>query len=268
MYYLGGMSNAERTPLVVGNWKMELSHKGELELGRALKRQLLDARPGIEVVVCPSHPSLSAINAVFGQEGLVAIGAQSVSAHERGAITGAVSVLQIAPFARWCIVGHSETRAALGLNDDAVQQIVALLLAHGLLPLVCLGESRKEREADATVQKLTAQMGVILNKLTRTSLTKVVIVYEPIWAISAQEPEILPDPAEVAGTMLLLRKLAAERFGSEAADRLRMLYGGSVSPENAGDFAREPGIDGVLVGSASLHPRRFVDIIRAVEDAG
>jgi triosephosphate isomerase len=261
------MGNVERTPLVVGNWKMELSYKGELELARALKRQLLEMRLGVEVVVCPSYPSLAGVNGVFGKEGAVAVGAQSVSVRERGAQTGEVSVLQIAPFVRWCIVGHSEARAARGLSDDDVQQTVALLLAHGILPIVCLGESGEERAADATIQRLTAQMTIILNKLTRTLLSKVVIVYEPIWAISANDPETLPDPADVAGTMLLMRKLAAERFGGEAADRLRMLYGGSVSPDNAGEFAREPGIDGLLVGSASLHPRRFVDIVRAVNDA-
>jgi triosephosphate isomerase len=257
----------ERIPLVVGNWKMELSHKGEAELARALKRQLMEMRLEVEVVVCPSYPSLSVINDIFGKNIGVAVGAQSVSFLERGAHTGAVSVLQIAPFARWCIVGHSETRAALGLSDDAVQQAVALLLAHGISPLICIGESREERDADATVKKITAQMETILNKLTRTLLSKIVIVYEPIWAISANDPDTLPDPIDVAGTMLLMRKIAAERFGAEAADRLRLLYGGSVNPDTAGSFAREPGIDGVLVGSASLSPRKFSDIIRAVTDA-
>jgi triosephosphate isomerase (TIM) len=261
------MGREGRTPVVVGNWKMELSHKGELELARALKRLLRLGGAAIDIVVCPSHPSLSAVWEVFRKDESVSVGAQNIHWDERGPQTGMVSVLQIAPFARWCIIGHSEIRAITGEDDDAVQQEMSLLLRHGLVPIVCIGESWAERESDKTIERVTAQMKILLNKLTRTMLAKIVVTYEPIWAISTQGPQRLPDPADVAGTMLLLRKLAAERFGGAAAERLRILYGGSVSPDNAAAFAREPGVDGVLVGSASLHPRKFADIVKAVCDA-
>jgi triosephosphate isomerase len=262
------MTSAERRPVVVGNWKMELSHKGELEVARALKRLLRQQTRSLDVVVCPSYPSLAAVSELFGADGPISVGAQNVHWEERGARTGTVSVLQIIPFARWCIIGHSEVRGLGRENDDTVQQEMSLLLKYGLVPIICIGESWEEREADKTVEKVTVQMKTLLDKLTRTMLAKVVITYEPVWAISAQRPEALPDPAEVAGTMLVLRKLAAERFDSATAERLRILYGGSVSPDNVAAFVREPGVDGVLVGSASLQPRKFVDIINAVQDAG
>lgn len=251
--------------LVVGNWKMALSHKGELELARALKRQCKGDLRG-EVIVCPSFPALAAVSALLARS-QVAVGAQAVHWEETGAVTGAVSVTQIAPFVKWCIVGHSETRWLWTMTDEMVVNQVGILLRHGITPIVCLGETREERDRDLTVTKITKQTQGLLQGLTRTALAKLVIAYEPIWAISANDPVTLPDPDEVASAMLLIRKLAAERFDSEAAQRLRIIYGGSVNAETIGPYAREPGVNGVLVGSASLQPRRFLEIIEAVIDA-
>jgi len=258
----------DRRSVVVGNWKMELSHKGELELARSLKRFFKSARPKIDVVVCPSYPSLARVSEVFERGQAVSVGAQNIHWDEKGAWTGSVSVLQVAPFVHWCIVGHSEVRRVTSESDDQVQRKMSLLLRHGIEPVVCIGESGEEREADRTVDKVTGQMKILLDKLTRTMLSKVVICYEPIWAISANRPQALPDPAEVAGTMLLIRKLAATRFDSEAAERLRILYGGSVGPDNVAMYVREPGVDGVLVGGASLQPRKFAEVVKVVQDAG
>ncbi|MBI4022061.1 MAG: triose-phosphate isomerase [Candidatus Andersenbacteria bacterium] len=257
----------ERGRLVVGNWKMELSHKGECEVARSLKRQLASRKMGVEIVVCPSFPSLPAVSELMAGVAAVSVGAQNVSAEETGAQTGAVSVSQIAPFAHWCIVGHSEVRARSGAGDEQVQAAMSLLLSHGILPIVCIGESREEREADAAVDKIEAQMTVLLNKLTRTALTRLVVAYEPIWAISSQQPDSLPDPDEVTGIMLLIRKLAAARFGSEAAQRLRVVYGGSVTADTVNSFVAEPGVDGVLVGSASVRPRELIRIAEVVAQA-
>lgn len=254
--------------MVVGNWKMELSHKAEISLAAALKRLLKEMTlTKVDVVVCPSFPSLAAVSDELRRLSKVSVGAQNIHWEEKGAWTGSVSVLQVTPFVSWCIVGHSEVREVTGLNDEMVQQQVSLLLRHGINPIVCIGESWEEREAEKTVEKVTTQMNILLNKMTRTTLIKTVICYEPVWAISANAPAQLPDSAEVASIMLLMRKLAAARFGNEAAERLRILYGGSVKPDTVEQYMKEPGVDGVLVGGASVSPRKFVDIIKVVQDA-
>lgn len=254
----------ERGRLVVGNWKMELSHKGECEVARSLKRLLTSRKLGVELIVCPSFPSLPAVSELLAGVARLSVGAQNVFEEETGAQTGAVSVGQIAPFAQWCIVGHSEVRARTGVGNEQVQAAMSLLLGHGLSPIVCIGETREEREADATVATIEAQMTVLLNKLTRTALTRLVIAYEPIWAISSQQPGSLPDPSDVAGIMLMIRKLTAARFGTEAAHRLRIVYGGSVTASTVGSIVTEPGVDGVLVGSASVRPRELIQIAEVV----
>lgn len=251
-----------RTPLVVGNWKMELSHKAEVELARSLKTVLKNVTVTSDVVVCPSFPSLPAVSAALKSSEKLMVGAQTIHAAEKGAWTGAVSVLQIMPFVRWCIVGHSEQRALTHETDAMVQHKVDLLLKHGITPIFCIGESAAERAAEATTQKITNQIQTLLHKAARTTLTKVVIAYEPIWAIGSGQT---PDSNEVAATMLLIRKIVAERFDPEIADRLRIIYGGSVSPQNIQQFMAEPGIDGALVGGAALHPLQFVEIIRSVQ---
>jgi len=251
--------------LVVGNWKMELSYKGELELARALKRQFKNVPvTDTEVVVCPSHPSLAAVGEVFGAGSKVALGAQHVHWEEKGAWTGEVSVLQVTPYVKWCIVGHSEQRALSGMTEEDVQRTVSLLVQHGIAPVVCVGETREEREADQTVAKVTGQVKVLLSKMVRTGLLKLAVVYEPIWAIGTGDT---PDPTDAAGIMLLIRKIVAGRFGNEAAQRLRILYGGSVKSDNVEPYIKEPGVDGVLVGGASVQPRQFVEIVKIVQAA-
>lgn len=251
--------------LVVGNWKMELSYKGELELARALKRQFKGVPvTGTEVVVCPSHPSLAAVGEVFGAGSKVVLGAQHVHWEEKGAWTGEVSVLQVTPYVKWCMVGHSEQRALTGMTEEDVQRTVSLLVQHGIAPVVCVGETREEREADQTVAKVTGQVRVLLSKMVRTGLLKLAVVYEPIWAIGTGDT---PDPTDAAGIMLLIRKIVAGRFGNEAAQRLRILYGGSVKSDNVEPYIKEPGVDGVLVGGASVQPRQFVEIVKIVQAA-
>lgn len=251
----------ERKPVVVGNWKMELSHKASTEAALSIKKLLKNITLKCEVVVCPSYPALAAVKEVFGKT-TVAVGAQNVHWEERGAWTGQVSVSQIMPFAAWSIVGHSEQRALTGETEDEVTLKASLLLQHGIAPIVCIGESREEREAEQTVTKVTQQIQHFLSKMTRTSLSKVVIAYEPIWAIGSGQ---MPEPSDVAEIMLLIRKQVAGRFGNEAADKLRILYGGSVTPTNVAPYMAEPGVDGVLVGGASTHPMQFVEIIKTVQ---
>ena len=252
----------ERTPVIAGNWKMELSHKAATEVTGSLKKLLQDVPVSCDVVVCPSFPSLPAVAEELVNNKKIQIGAQNVHWEEKGAWTGEVSVAQIHPFVKWCIVGHSERRRLVGETDEQVQQKAALLQRHGITPIVCIGETQEEREQERTVEKITQQVGSLISGLTRVAIAKLVVAYEPIWAIGTG---ITPDPNEAAETMLLVRKLIAERFDQEIAERLRILYGGSVNAENVQPFVSEPGVDGVLVGSASLRPLEFVNIIKAVQ---
>lgn len=253
-----------RRPVVIANWKMELSHKASTEAANAIKKLLKDVKVDIDIVICPSYTVLEDVKQVITQSEKLQLGAQNVHWEENGPYTGEVSVTQLTPLVKWCIVGHSEQRALTGETDEVIQHKADLLLQHGITPIICIGETLEERQADQTVEKLSRQMSVLLGKATRVALTKMVIAYEPIWAIGAA---ITPEPADIAGSMLLLRKLTAERFGNEVAQRLRIVYGGSVTPKNIGSILAEPGIDGALVGGASLHPLDFVEIVKAVQGA-
>lgn len=257
----------ERKSLVVGNWKMELSHKGELEVVKTLKKLCKgNSWSDIEVVICPSYPALGYVADELGKEKKIEVGAQHVHWEESGAWTGSVSVSQIAPFVQWCIVGHSEQRKLTGMKEELVGKTVASLLANGIKPVVCIGETIEQKEADQTIEVVSRQMKELLRFVNRTMLPKLTVAYEPIWAISANNPNEPPDPTETAGIMLLLRKLASTEYGNEAAERMKVLYGGSVKPSNVEKYVVEPGVDGVLVGSASLHPRDFIEIVNKVEE--
>lgn len=254
----------DRKALVVGNWKMQLSYKGELELARALKNLLRGVTVTADIVVCPSFAALEAVGEVFKNSDKVELGAQGIFGEEKGAFTGQVSVLQISSLVRWCIVGHSEQRAVYRLTDGDVQRQADLALKHGLVPIICVGETAEERATEQTVKKITEQVTGLLQKLTRASFSKLVVAYEPVWAIGSGEQ---PDPNDISAILLLIRKLITERFDRQASDRVRLLYGGSVTPDTVGLFVSEPGVDGVLVGGASTHPNQFVDILKKVQAA-
>lgn len=251
----------DKIPLIVGNWKMELSHKSAVEVFSAMKKLMSAQEYGVEIVVCPSYPSLAAI-AVESKGTSISLGAQNVHHEERGAHTGSVSVAQIREFVSWCIVGHSEVREAEGDSDMLITQKAKLLLQYGITPIVCVGESAQDRTAGKTIAAIALQIDTLFSALDRVSLLKTVIAYEPIWAIGTG---VIPDSNEVCEVILLIRKKIAEKFDHELADRVRILYGGSVRAESVQDYVFGPGADGVLVGSASIHPRDFLAIIEKID---
>lgn len=249
-------------PLVVGNWKMELSFKGEIALAKSLSTQLESDEISAEVVICPSFTSLSAIQELLKTNPKVALGAQGVHWEEKGASTGQISVNHLNSLVTWCIVGHSEQREITHVTDELVMVQANLLLRHGIQPIICMGETAEEKSADKTLDKISNQLEVILSQLNRVTLTKTVIAYEPLWAIGSGET---PDPDSVSEIVLLIRKLIASRFDQEIAERVRILYGGSVKPDNAAEYVGGPSANGVLVGGASVHSMQFVDIIKNVQ---
>lgn len=252
-----------RKPLIIGNWKMELSDKAALEVARSIHKLISDIELSAEVVACPSYPALPQVAALFQKKSLISVGAQNVALEERGAFTGQVSIAQIRPYVSWCIVGHSEVRAHLGDSEEDVAHKTQLLLKHGLMPVVCIGETAAERDGDQTVEKITSQIDTLLSYIDRAALAKVVIAYEPIWAIGTG---VTPEPDAVAEIVLLIRKITAGRFDKAIAERMRILYGGSVKPDNVAGYVSGPAADGALVGGASVHPKDFIDIIRNVQE--
>lgn len=238
---------------------MELSYKGALDVAMGLKKLLKNEAQKVDIVVCPSFPSVMAVADILKTSDKIQVGVQNIHWEEKGAWTGEVSIAQIKPVAKWCIVGHSERRQHFGETDEHVVHKVQLLLKHGLTSIVCVGETAQERADGNAFTKVTQQVRILLNEVSLMDLSHIVIAYEPIWAIGSGHTPLADEAAEI---MLLIRKLVSEKFGPEGVERLRVLYGGSVTPDTVVPFVTEPGIDGVLVGGASVRPLQLLEIIQ------
>ncbi|MFQ5417894.1 MAG: triose-phosphate isomerase [Myxococcota bacterium] len=246
-----------RRPILAANWKM---HKNRAE-ARAFASALLPLVEGcdsVDVVIAPPHPLLDCLaNALAGSR--VGLAAQNVHPAESGAFTGEVSAGMLADLGcRYAIVGHSERRALFGEGDDFVAAKAAALLECDLLPILCVGESLEEREAERTFEVLTAQLTGSLAGLPADRAADLVIAYEPVWAIGTGRTAT-PELAQAAHAHI--REQLCLRFGG-AGDRIRIQYGGSVKPDNVAALMAQPDIDGALVGGASLDPESFSKIVQ------
>ena len=248
----------DRTPLVAANWKMN-KRVGETEAFLAALTGRASELGGVEVVVCPPYTSLAAATEIAAGSG-IEICAQNVHDEDSGAFTGEVSIPMLADLGvAGAIVGHSERRQLFGETDDALARKVPALLEAGLLPILCCGETEAERDAEETDAVLERQLTADLAEVDDGRLAAVVIAYEPIWAIGTGRTAT-PDQAEEA--IAFIRGLMAARDAG-AAEAIRILYGGSVKPDNAADLFARDDIDGGLVGGASLDPGDFLAICRA-----
>lgn len=252
-----------RRPLIVANWKMNL---GRAEDALALLRRLRPAIrrvDGIDVVVCPPFTVLGALAEVLTSSP-IALGAQNVHPEATGAHTGEISPLMLKGMCDYVIVGHSERRAA-GESDDDVNRKVLACQAHGLTPILCVGENADDHEAGETDSIVAGQVARALEGLDAEQAAGCVIAYEPIWAIGSGLPAT---PAAANRTMgLALRGSVADTFGEETARAVRLLYGGSVTPSLIAGFMAMPEIDGALVGGASLTPE-FAELVQRADAAG
>ena len=246
------MSAARR--LVVGNRKMHGSHPANAELLAGI----LGARPfGCEVAVCVPFPYLSETAVSLAASDL-RWGAQDCSAHAQGAYTGEVSAAMLAEFGcRYAIVGHSERRALHGESDQVVADKAKAALSSGVTPIVCVGETREQREAGDTAAVVKRQLSAVIHTLAHC-VSEMVVAYEPVWAIGTG---LSATPQQAQEVHELLR--AQLQAASGHASRIRILYGGSVKPDNAAVLFSQPDIDGALVGGASLKAADFVAICRA-----
>lgn len=252
-----------RPILVAGNWKMNHSPQ---ETRAFLQRFLTQELPeGIEVVICPPFTSLSVLYEAFqnlpaARRASLSIGAQNLHWADRGAYTGEVSPLFLKAWGvSYVIVGHSERRTLMGETDQQVARKVAAAFAHGMVPILCVGEDREERDRGQTEEKVLRQVQAGLEPLRPEQAGQMVVAYEPIWAIGSGRT---PTPGEIGQVLGNIRRHVASRFGREVSERLRLLYGGSVDPENISSLIGEQEVDGVLVGGASLDPERFLQIIQ------
>jgi triosephosphate isomerase (TIM) len=257
---LEGEPAVPRRPAIVGNWKLWGTRAEAAPYCERLLELLPDEpRRPAAVGICPPFTSLDVCRERLAGSG-VAVYAQNMHQEETGAFTGEISAPMLNEIGiDGVILGHSERRQLFGETDRALQEKVPAALKAGLRPILCVGESEDEREAGETERKLRHQVQEALERVPDARLTEVVIAYEPIWAIGTGKTAT-PEIAQEA--IAFVRALVGDR-SSEAAARVRVLYGGSVKPDNAAEILAQPDVDGALVGGASLDPDGFARIVAA-----
>jgi triosephosphate isomerase len=252
-----------RTPIIAGNWKMNKTIAQAVALIKEMTPQLA-AIPGVEKVVCPPFTALSDVKKAI-RDAEIGLGAQNMYWEEQGAFTGEVSPSMLAELCQYVILGHSERRQFFGETDDGVNRKIVAAFAHGLTPIVCVGETLEQRQAGQTEEWVTDQVQAALMGLPAEGVRRLIVAYEPIWAIGTGVAATAEDAnAVIAGTV---RGALAEMYGQEVANAVRVQYGGSVKPSNVVEFMARPDIDGALVGGASLQATDFVELVRLTAQA-
>ncbi len=253
---------ADRKPLISGNWKMHHNHLEAIQTVQKLSYALRDEDyDAVDVSVHPTFVALRSVQTVILADKLrMVLGAQNCHWEEKGAYTGEVSPHMLAKLdVAYVVVGHSERRELFGETDDDVNRKVRAVFAHGMTPIMCVGETLDEREAGSTEAKVRGQVRNGLTDVTPEQVGAMVIAYEPIWAIGTGRNATPADAQEMCAA---IRDELAQRFGAEAAAATRIQYGGSVKPANIADLMAEADIDGALVGGASLDPDEFGQIVQ------
>lgn len=249
-----------RKKIIAGNWKMNKTPSEAKALAAAIAEKAVNA--ACDVVVCPTAVCLpGVIDAVQGSN--VKVGAQNVHFKESGAYTGEIAANMLTDIgAEYVIIGHSERRQYFGETDETVNLRTKAALAGGLKPIVCVGESLAEREAGIMDDTVRRQTKLALLGIEKADAEKVIIAYEPIWAIGTGKTATAEQADEVCG---IIRETVAKLYGNETAEKIRIQYGGSMNAKNAAELLSKPNIDGGLIGGASLKPDDFAVIIGAAE---
>jgi len=252
----------KRRPIMAANWKMNKTH---LEAIRDVQKlsYLLDRGDAeqVEVVICPAFTALRAVQTLIDSDRLpYGLGAQNVHFEEKGAFTGEVSPPMLQALkCGYVIVGHSERRRLFGETDEIVNRKVRAVFSHAMVPILCVGESLEERDAGATEERVVGQVRRDLQGVTPEDAARLVIAYEPIWAIGTGRNA---EPADAGQVIGLIRETLSSAYSKGVADAVRVQYGGSVKAGNIRDFMAHPEIDGALVGGASLDPEEFALIVK------
>jgi triosephosphate isomerase (TIM) len=246
----------KRTAIVAGNWKMNFGPAEAAAFAGSIVADL-SAITGAESVLCPPFVSLASVAPIIAGTP-VSLGAQNMYFEEKGAFTGEIAPGMLVGLCAYVILGHSERRGYFGETDELVNKKALAAFAHDLKPIVCVGERLEDRDAGRTERVLTEQVHGSLTGLPAERLAELVVAYEPIWAIGTGRAASPQDAANAAG---LIRALLGEMYSAEAAQAVRVQYGGSVTAANIADFAALADVDGALVGGAGLKPE-FVEIVR------
>jgi triosephosphate isomerase (TIM) len=255
------MADGERKPLISGNWKMHHTHLEAIAVVQKLSYLVgKEDYQEVDVSIHPAFTALRSIQTVLDADRIpIALGAQNCYWEERGAFTGEVSPVMLAKLAvDYVIVGHSERRQLLGETDEEVNRKARAVLAAGMTPIVCVGETLAEREAGDTESKCVNQVQSALEGLSAEQVGGLVIAYEPIWAIGTGRTAT-PDDAQA--TISVVRREVGRLHGTSAGSSVRVQYGGSVKPDNIVELMAQPDIDGALVGGASLDAEEFSRIV-------
>jgi triosephosphate isomerase (TIM) len=251
-----------RRPLIAGNWKMHKNHLEAVQLTQKTAWGLTsDDTEAVEVVVCPPFTALRSVGTLIEGDRLAfGLGAQDCHPEPEGAYTGEVSAPMLAKLAcRYVIVGHSERRQYFGETDELVSRKARAVLASGMTPIVCVGESLEQRDAGQTAEIVQGQLRGSLAGLSAEQVGGLVVAYEPVWAIGTGRAATSGD---AQATIALVRETIGELAGQPAAETVRILYGGSVKAVNIEDLMARPDIDGALVGGASLDADEFALIVK------
>ena len=253
-----------RTPLMAGNWKMNLDHQQAISTVQKLSWSLKDAKhdyTAVEVAVLPPFTDLRSVQTLVDGDKLELVyGAQDISKHESGAYTGEVSGAMLAKLGcTYVVIGHSERREHHGEPDELINAKVRAAFANGLTPILCVGEGLDVRKAGDQVSHTLTQVEAALADVAAEQVASIVVAYEPVWAIGTGEVATPEDAQEVCGA---IRAKLGELYEADLADGVRVLYGGSVKSGNVAQIMAQPDVDGALVGGASLDPEEFARIAR------
>lgn len=248
--------------LIAGNWKMHKTVAAARELAQAVMDAVAQV-PDVDVILAPPFTALAAVGEVVRASN-IQVAAQDMHWADQGAFTGAISPVMVAELASFVILGHSERRTLFGETDGEVNRKVHAAFAHGLVPIVCVGESDAERSAHQTDEVVTVQLGMALDGIDRHEVARLVVAYEPLWAIGTGRACAPEEAARVAG---FIRAWLGRAFGYEDGVPTRVLYGGSVTPENIAPYLAMDDVAGALVGGASLDAAAFGAIARAAAPA-
>lgn len=253
-----------RTPLIAGNWKMNMDHMQAVTLVQKLAWTLSDAKHDftrVQAVVFPPFTDLRGVQTIVAGDDLkIAYGAQDLSAHDSGAFTGEISGAFLAKLGcTYVLVGHSERRTLHNESDALINAKAQAALRHGITPIICVGEGLEVRQAGEHVEYVLTQVRADLEGLSADEVSGLVIAYEPVWAIGTGE---VAGPEEAQEMCQAIRSEVARLYSEQVAQAIRLQYGGSVKDSNVGAIMREKDVDGVLVGGASLDAAEFANIVR------
>ena len=244
---------------IVGNWKLNFN-VGEASIYlHKLQRKLPNYRD-VEVIVAPSTIALQSLSLQLDRYKMK-LAAQNAFYRDYGAYTGETSFSQLRGIVDYCIIGHSEQRYMFGEDDKTIAKKVEAAIRNKITPILCIGETESERAFNETKDVIRDQLLGGLRDVSEEDINKVIVAYEPVWALSSGKNSKLASPDEVADAVKLIRETLEELYGKKAAEEMAILFGGNVSPSNAGGYLTVPGVNGIMVGGASLILSEFADII-------